>query len=217
MNYRYLRGFRYEDIDLRIGFDTDGAGLLTFNPLGPSPLGIDHRSGSSGSGFAIDLGVGAVVDRFEFGLGINGIANRIVWTDVERTESVLGSLFSGNFDLAEAPSQPVGDVRVELPVDYRGHVAFHPGPWTAVSEFGHGFSGPTFRGGLERRFRAIELRGGARYTVRRWSPAGGVGFNLTDRVGIDVAAFGTTTNLARKRSTAIAVSLRFNRKGASGL
>jgi hypothetical protein len=35
-----------------------------------------------------------------------------------------------------------------------------------------------------------------------------VGFNLTNRFGVDVAAFGTSANLERKRHVAMAVSLR---------
>jgi hypothetical protein len=59
--------------------------------------------------------------------------------------------------------------------------------------------------------RPVELRGGARYTVKKWNPAGGVGFDLGQRVSLDIALFGTHTNIERKRQMAFAASLRFNR------
>lgn len=36
---------------------------------------------------------------------------------------------------------PVGDVRVELPVDYRANVDYDVERWAAVAEFGRGFQG----------------------------------------------------------------------------
>jgi hypothetical protein len=56
----------------------------------------------------------------------------------------------------------------------------------------------------------MELRGGARYTVNRWNPSGGVGVDLSPRVSLDVAAFGTTTNIERKRQLTLAASVRIN-------
>jgi len=54
------------------------------------------------------------------------------------------------------------------------------------------------------------LRGGARYSFSQWNPTAGVGFDLSRRVSMDVAAYGTSANIERTRHTAIAVSLRFN-------
>ena len=82
--------------------------------------------------------------------------------------------------------------------------------WSAAAEVGQGFGGISFHGGLERSFKRIELRGGGRYTVKKWNPTGGIGFNLSPGVAIDVAAFGTNANVERESQMAIAASIRFN-------
>jgi len=208
-NYNYLHGFRYENIDMAMKVDTNSAGLVTVKP-GTTPLVIDRQDGTDGHGFALDLGVGAVVQNWEFGFGANGIANRIDWSGVSGTRYSLPSLTSGNSNFIETPIVAPPTTRVELPVDVRGTVAYSNDMWTAAVEAGHGFGGGSFHGGVERRFGRFEARGGARYTVQKWNPTGGVGVNLTPRVGFDVAAFGTTANLEQKRELAIAASIRIN-------
>jgi hypothetical protein len=44
-----------------------------------------------------------------------------------------------------------------------------------------------------------------------WNPAGGVGLNMGARVALDVAIYGNSANVERKRHPAIAVCLRLNR------
>jgi hypothetical protein len=44
-----------------------------------------------------------------------------------------------------------------------------------------------------------------------WNPSAGVGLNISDRVALDVAVYGNSAHVERKRNPAIAVSLRFNR------
>jgi hypothetical protein len=156
------------------------------------------------------VGAAAVVDRWQVGIGVNGIANRIDWTGVERTDFVLDNLFTGG-DFVELTTVPVADQRHELPVDVRGNAAYNAPAWSAITEFGHGYNGTSFRAGLEQRFASVQLRGGARYVNERWEPTGGVGFNLSPVFGIDLAAFGTSANFERKRHMAVAVSLRFTR------
>jgi len=207
-NFNYLRGFHYEDEALTIRLDTDAAGLVTFSPLLAPPLTVDRRYASSGHGFAIDLGAGVVAGPWQFGGGINGIANRIDWDDASRTPYAMRNLLSGDSDLVEGPTSSLGTVRVELPVDYRGNVAYNIDSWTVMAEAGHGYLGTSFHAGVEERLGAIELRGGARYSFERWNPSGGVGFNVSRKVGIDVAAFGTSANIERKRQLGIATSLR---------
>ena len=85
VNYNYLRGFRYEDIDFRLRMDTDRTGLITVNAGLPPPLFVTRTSAESGRGMAIDAGVGVVINRWEFGVGANGLGNRITWSDVEQT------------------------------------------------------------------------------------------------------------------------------------
>jgi hypothetical protein len=206
-NYHYLHGFQYEHFEPEARLDTNANGMLTVNLNQGLPVSILRHSSSQGSGFAIDMGVSAVVDRWEVGVGVNGIANRMNWTDVERTDYVLDSLFSGG-DFVDLPTTSTGDTRVELPVDIRANGAYHSDAWMGIVEYGQGYNGTSFRAGYEQRFNRIQLRGGGRYIKERWEPTGGVGFNLSEGFGVDVAAFGTSANLERKRHVAIAVSLR---------
>jgi hypothetical protein len=209
-NYHYLRGFRYENFEPKARLDTNAQGLVTVNPSLGVPVSILRTTSTNGNGWAIDVGAAAVVDRWQVGVGVNGIANRIDWTGVERTDYVLDSLFGGG-DFVELTTVPVANERVELPVDVRANAAYNAPVWTAITEFGHGYNGASFRAGLERRFSATQLRGGTRYVNERWEPTGGVGLNLTRTFGIDFAAFGTSANLERKRHVAVAMSLRFTR------
>ena len=77
-DYHYLRGLRYDSADVQVRFDTDSSGLVTLNPT-TIPISAAHTYSNKGNGFALDLGVGAVVDRWKFGFGVNGLANRINW------------------------------------------------------------------------------------------------------------------------------------------
>ncbi len=208
-NYHYLRGFRNESADLQVHFDTDSAGLLTLAPT-TTPVVVDYLNARSGSGFAIDLGIGAVIDNWEFGFGANGIANRIEWTKISPKRYTLQSLLNGGDFIEEVLPAPTSKLRVELPVDYTGNLGYTRGAWSFGTEFSQGFQGFSFHGGVERRFGWIELRGGGRYSLERWHPSGGVGFNFTDRFSVDVAAYGTTTNLERQLRAALAISLRLN-------
>jgi hypothetical protein len=210
-NYNYLHGVRYHDIDSQLRMDTDNVGLLTINPFLPPPLFISRVSSDSGTGLAIDLGLGVVINRWEFGVGANGIGNRIDWADAEQTTYIQANLVQGNGDLIDIGSVPVGDVRVELPIDYRANVGYDAGRWAAIAEVGRGLQGESFHGGAEIRLGTIDLRGGAVYSRELWNPAGGVGINMNDRIALDVAVYGNSANIERKRNPAIAVSLRFNR------
>ena len=212
-NFHYLHGFSYEHFEPDARLDTDARGLLTVNAAKGFPVTIARNTATNGRGFAIDAGVAAVIDRWELGFGVNGIANRIDWTDVERTNYVLDSLFTGG-EFVDLPTVPVGDTRVELPVDVSGNAAYNLGAGTAIGQVGHGYNGTVIRGGYEHRFNRLALRGGARYIKERWEPTGGVGYNLTPGFGVDLGLFSTSANLERKRHLAIAVSLRFMRRGA---
>ena len=209
-DYNYLHGFRYENADAALRLDTDAAGLLTINPFLPSPLAIVRTSAESGTGFAIDVGVAAVLNGVEVGFGVNGIANRINWTDVEQTTYLLGNLFLGQDDFVESGPFAASDVRVELPKNYHVNAGYHADRWSVMSEYAHGFQGNSLRGGAEYRAGVVELRGGGVYSREMWNPTGGVGFNLSPRVGLDVALFTTAANAARERRTAVALSLRIN-------
>ena len=208
-NYNYLHGYRYEKADAAMRLDTDGAGLLTVNPLLPSPLSIIRTSAESGHGFAIDAGVAAVVNGFEVGFGVNGIANRIDWTNVQQQSYILSNLFQGG-DFVESGPFAANDLRVELPEDYHINAGYHADVWSVMSEYAHGYQGNSLRGGVEYRAGLLELRGGGVYVREMWQPTGGVGFNFSPKVGLDVAMFGTSANAARERRAAVAVSLRIS-------
>lgn len=208
-NVNYLRGFRYEDQDVRVILDTDRAGLLTTIP-GSTPLRVARLSSTSGSGYSVDAGVGVVVGRVEFGAGASGLGNHIDWTAVERTTYTLNSLLNGDDEFIESPTTVLGDVRVELPVDYRGNVGYHLDRLSLLAEVGRGLNGGSVRGGVEYRMGGVELRGGAYYVRERWQPTGGIGFNLGRRLGLDVATYWTVANVEREPRQVIAASLRIN-------
>jgi len=68
-NYNYLRGFQYENDTMAITLRTAANGLL----IDASNIVLDHRHATDGRGFAIDAGVGAVIDRWEVGFGVSGL------------------------------------------------------------------------------------------------------------------------------------------------
>jgi hypothetical protein len=172
---------------------------------------VDYRYSRSGTGYAVDLGVAAVVGRLELGFGANGVGNRIDWKDLSARRYTIQSLVEGGDFIKQRLPSPVGTTRMELPVDYTGSGAYHWDKISAVAEAARGFQGTRFHSGLEFRLGRIELRGGGGYSLERWHPAGGIGLNLGERVSLDVAAFGSTTNIERQLRPAIAVSIRFNR------
>jgi hypothetical protein len=209
-NYSYLRGFLYQNADMHIRLDTDANGLLTILPA-VNPVVIDLLDSRSGSGFAIDLGLAAVMDRWEFGFGVTGIANRIEWREPVLKRYSLLSLVAGMDLISQNLPAPASKVRVELPVNYTGSGAFHLDDWTIVTEMSHGFQKISFHCGFERRLGILDLRGGGRYSLDRWSPTGGIGLNLGRHFSLDVAAFGISTNIERQMRPALALSLRLNR------
>jgi len=208
-NYHYLLGFGYENYNMAVRFDTNGQGLLTLAPTTP-PIAIERHTSSRGRGMVVDVGTVLVVDRWDVGFGINGIGNQITWTDLEREGFFLESLVDGG-EFIQVPLGPIDeDRRVELPVNYTTSVAYHADQWLAVGEYSRGFQGNTLRTGLEYRLGPVELRGGTRYSAERWQQSAGAGFTLAPGVALDVAAFGTSANLERRRNLALAFSLRFN-------
>ena len=209
-NYNYLHGFRYEDVNLGLRLDTDRTGLLTVNPFLPSPLLVTRDNATKGTGRALDFGVGVVVNHWETGFGVNGVANRINWTGVQRTTYSLGNPFLGNSNFIETVPRLLGDAEVTLPVDYRGNVGYRADKWSAVTEAGKGYGGNSFHSGYEYRFDSFAVRGGAMYSRQLWNPSAGVGINMGRSLALDVAMYGNAANIERKRHPALAVSLRFN-------
>ena len=200
----FYSGERFGD-RVHVSVDLDVVPALNHFPIGANQI----RRPRDAHGFAIDAGVAAVVNGFEVGFGVNGIANRINWDNVEQTSYALGNLFLGG-DFVESGPFLSNDVRVELPKDYHVNAGYHADVWSVMSEYGHGFQGDTLRGGAEYRAGVIEFRGGGVYSREMWNPTGGVGLNFSPKVGLDVAMFSTAANAARERRPALAVSLRIN-------
>lgn len=208
-NFNYLVGMHYDDFSLNTRLDTDSRGLLTLRP-DASTVAIDRVTSSEGRGASVDAGVTAVVGPWEAGVGARGLGNHITWKGLSRTHYALSSLFGGgDFEETFEPS-PNESLRAELPTEYLADLAYHSDRWTAATAYAHGYNGDSLHTGLEYRLRAVDLRGGVRYTRTYWQPTGGVGVNLSQRVGFDIAFFTTRANFEAKPQTSMALSLRFN-------
>jgi hypothetical protein len=210
-NFHYLQGLRFDEFAANLQFETDSFGLVSPAPQTP-PFAIDWRTSSHGRGMALDAGVAFVVNRWDFGVGVGGVGNRITWTQIERHHVSLSNLFGGT-EFVHLRLPATGEKRrYELPVTYTGDLAYHRDKWSVLSESSHGYMGNQFRAGLEYRLGTVELRGAGRYYDGRWFPSAGAGFNLTRNFGVDAALFGTQTFLERSAHVGLAVSLRFDKR-----
>jgi hypothetical protein len=160
----------------------------------------------------MDFGVAFVVNRWDFGAGVSGVANRIKWRDITEHQLSLVSLFNRTeFVHVKLPRTGL-TTRVEMPVTYTGDVSYHREAWSAYTEYSNGLGGTNFRVGMEYRFGAVEVRGAGRYSQDKWYPSAGVGFDLTRNFGIDAALFGTQTFLEPRPHVGLAISLRFDQR-----
>ena len=210
-NYHHLQGFRFDEFNAKLRLDTDPGGLLVPNPP-ETPFTLEWHTSSKGIGLALDFGVAFVVNRWDFGAGVSGVANRIKWRDITRHELALVSLFNGTeFVHAKLPRTNL-TTQIELPVTYTGDLSYHRDAWSAYTEYSNGLGGTNFRAGLEYRLGAIELRGAGRYSEGSWYPSAGAGFNLTRNFGVDAAFYGTHTFLEPHPHVGLAISLRFDRR-----
>ncbi|HEX4998197.1 MAG TPA: hypothetical protein VFY29_08230 [Terriglobia bacterium] len=214
-NFNYLHGLRYENADLDVMIQTDSTGHLTLMPSS-NPIVVDHLWAESGKGYSVDVSTDIVVDRWNAGFAVEGIGNRIDWNDLSREQWALTSLTTG-VDFVKTPlAAPTGSLKVTLPVRYAANAGVNVGGGLfAAAEYRHGLQNNEFHGGAEYPFMFLEFRGGLRYSRPKWNPTVGLGLNLGKRVGIDVAGFGTTTNVEHDRKAAIALSLRINAKEQS--
>jgi hypothetical protein len=210
-NYHHLQGFRYDEINARLQLDTDEAGLLVPNPP-EAPFALQWHTSSKGVGLALDFGVSFVVNRWDFGAGVTGVANRITWRDITRHELGLVSFFNGTEFVHTKLPRTDFTTQLSLPVTYTGDLAYHRDAWSAYTEYSSGIGGTNFRAGLEYRLGTIELRGAGRYSNGSWYPSAGVGVNLTRNFGVDAGFFGTRTFLEPHPHVGLAISLRFDRR-----
>ena len=210
-NYHHLQGFRYDEIDARLQLDTDANGLIVPDPP-ERPFLLEWDTSSRGVGLSLDFGVAFAVNRWDFGAGVTGVANRIKWRDITRHEVALVSLFNGNeFVHVKLPRSNI-TARHELPVTYTGDVSYHRDKWSVYTEYSEGLGGTNFRTGLEYRLGGIELRGAGRYSQGSWYPSAGAGFNLTRTFGIDAGVYSTKTFLEPKAHVGLAISLRIDKR-----
>jgi hypothetical protein len=210
-NYHHLQGFRLDEFNANLQLDTDPNGLVLPNPP-ETPFRLQWHTSSNGVGLSLDFGTSFVINRWDFGLGVTGVANRIKWRDITRHELALVSLFNGTeFVHTKLPRTNL-TTQLELPVTYTGDVSYHRDAWSAYTEYSNGLGGTNFRAGMEYRFGAIEVRGAGRYSNGSWYPAAGAGFDLTRNFGVDAALYGTKTFLEPHPHVGLAISLRFDRR-----
>ncbi len=210
-NYHYLHGLRFDDFNAKLQLETDSAGLVSSTPQAP-PFTLEWQTSSTGRGMALDFGVTFVRNRWDFGAGVSGVANRINWSKITRHHVALVSLLDGN-EFVHVKLPLIGaSRRFVLPVTYTGDVAYHREKWSLFTEYSRGFQGNNFLTGLEYRLGAVELRGAGRISQGNWYPSGGAGFNLTRNFGIDAALFGTKTFLETHAHVGLAISLRFDKR-----
>jgi hypothetical protein len=211
VNYSYLLGLRYDDFNARLQLETDSAGLVSPNPQA-SPFTFDWHKSTSGRGQAVDLGVAAIVNRWDFGFGVGGIANQITWSRIHRHNFALVSLFDGNEFIHLRPPVTSEKRRLELPVTYTGNVSYHRDQWSLFTEYSRGYEDDNLLGGLEYRLGKVELRGAGRLSQGDWFPSGGAGFNITRNFGVDAAVFGTKTFLEPEAHVGLAISFRLEKR-----
>jgi hypothetical protein len=193
-------------------FDTDSQGLVTLAPT-TTPIIVDRTTSRSGRGFAIDLATTVAVGRWEVGMGVDGIGNRIDWRDLGSREYQLQSLYNGGDFVTTSLPAPVGDRRVTLPVRYTGHGRYRTDHWSATAQAGRGLDERfNFSGGAEYTLGPLVVRGGTRYSRELWHGATGVGLNITKGIGIDAAAFQTSTNIEEDRRISFALSSAFDER-----
>src|SRR6185295_13858142 len=90
-------------------------------------------------------------------------------------------------------------VTFKLPVQYAGGAAYYAKKWAARGQVSRSLNGAEYHAGAEYHLGPIDLRGGGRYAVDKFTPTGGVGLNLGSHFGIDVAMFRNTANSEQSR------------------
>jgi hypothetical protein len=217
-NYSYIRGFHYDDVSMVLRLDTGPDGLLTVpNPALPPPISVLRLSSDEGRGYSMDVGASAVVNRFEFGFGVNRIANRIKWNDVEAVGYTLGDILTGDGDFTETSSVVLGELTVKQPVEYVTSLGYHGDHWRIAAEAGRRVSdfeldegrlpNGWLHAGVEYRFTIFEPRAGTYYSRDRWYPTFGLGLNF-GKFGFDSALYWNDANVERLEHPSLAFSLR---------
>jgi hypothetical protein len=210
-NYSYLHGLHYDSADLTVRFDTDANGRVMPLPT-TDPMVVDRAYSKSGRGYAVDIGAVFVTEKWDIGVGVDGVANKIDWEDLNSRQYVLQSLVDGG-DFQTLQGTPISSPqRVKLPVRFSGSGGYHAERWSAAAEMGRDLARQfKFNAGGEYLLGRLAVRGGTRYSRQIWHGAGGVGLNITEGFAIDVAAFHNSANLEEIRRPSFAISIRLNR------
>lgn len=211
VNANYLQGIHYENADLNVQMTTNALGLVTLIPA-TTPVIVNRLAANGGNGFSVDVAAAIVVDSWSLSVAIRGIENHINWHRLERETWQLNALSTGAAFIHTPRIPAPGDARVELPIRYSVFARHDTANWSTGLDLFYGLNKFEFYGGTEYRWSRLELRAGARRSLQRWNPAAGIGVNFTSRFGLDIAGFGTTTNIEETRKAAISLSLRFDRK-----
>jgi hypothetical protein len=210
-NYHHLQGFRFDEFNAKLRLDTDENGLLVPDPP-ETPFRLEWDTSSKGIGLSLDFGASFVINRWDFGVGVTGVANRIKWYDLRPRELILANFFNGTeFIYAKLP-RTNRTTQIELPVTYTADLSYHRDAWSAYTEYSNGLGGDNFRVGLEYKLGAVELRGAGRYSQGSWYPSAGAGVNLTRNFGVDAALYGSKTFLEPHPHVGLAISLRFDQR-----
>jgi hypothetical protein len=208
LNVSYLYGLRQDIANSQLQLATDASGLISVNPK-QVPLAIDYLFSSSGKGYSGDAGIAIVKSGWEFGVGANGIRNRIDWTHHHEQHFSMTNVTTGAAFVTTDVPAPTGVIRQVLPIEYVSDLGYSRGRWTVRTDGNYGLLKLSGHAGAEIRLGHVALRGGARYLLTKWNPTGGIGFNFTRRFGMDFGFYGNSTNLELQRHIAMAVSLRF--------
>lgn len=207
-NYNHLQGFRYEDVDLNLRLDTNAGGLVALDARRGAPLAIGRQSSSGGWGRSIDIGASAIFTRWRVSLRADGLANEITWRNVTRRAYEKSRLTGGISSFSRTLQESAPDIRYSLPHQYRVQSAYLAARWGVIGEIEHGLQRTVVSAGIERRYGALQVRGGGRHLDRVVLPSAGVSVRA-GRAWLDVGAALTTANIERQRNVIIASSLRF--------
>jgi hypothetical protein len=207
VNVNYLRGIRYEDIDLGLQLQTGRDGTLT-STAGPA-LAFTRQMSTSGNGVSLDLGIGLTFKGLEVGFSGNNVGNRIHWHDPKRRPYALNNLFDGNATFLKGAELQVAGVRVISPTDYRGNLGFRSRAFSVQTELTRASQKTWFNGGLELNFSRLQFRGAASLAREEWHPSGGLSVGMTRTFWLDLAAFETTANIEREGRFGLATSIRW--------
>ena len=210
-NYHHLQGFRFDEFDAKLQLDTDSNGLVSPDPP-EMPFMLEWQTSSKGWGLSPDFGVAFVVNRWDFGAGVSGVAQP---DQVERHHSTRGRPCESRqrqrvYPRQAAPHPHDDSIRAASHLYRRRRLS--QGCVVCLLGVLARFRGTNFRTSLEYRLGGVELRGAGRYSQGSWYPSGGAGFNLTRNFGIDAGLYGTRTFLEAKAHVGLAISLRFDRR-----